>query len=424
MWQHVAVTFSDDTAKLYVDASAVATKTSVTMDPHQVRATAALLGRGMAEGSGYRGRVDSLYVYSDARTAAEILTDVRAMLGGIYTPAPDAEPDHDPGDYNRDGSVDAADYTVWRDLAGEIVAIGSSADGNRDGTIDDADFLVWRNHFGITTPAGSGAAAVDVIDKSLSRTVATFRGVRRRAARGAASEYAASAARTNVFSAEETSTVAYRELERDQRIGEPARPPSRRAGNRRATSLQDVRRASAESDGSAGQLAAKIRASVSFHSEVSANSFQRTLDNVERCPHHVAVDRYDLACEHSACRISMAHLPPRSTAANLAIVAKPSSSYISGDTKLSALNDGIRSAPFRRMAARQLRQLAADRARNGSSTTGASRSAPIGSTTIGGPTAKAFIRRRRAGCCIGTRRTSSCPWRMPRASASSGTSST
>ena len=157
VWQHVAVTFSDNTAKLYVNASAVATKTSVTMDPHQVRATAALLGRGMAEASGYRGRVDSLYVYSDARTAAEILTDVRAVLGGIYTPAPDADPDFDPGDYNRDGAVDAADYTVWRDLAGEIVAIGSSADGNRDGTIDDADFLVWRNPLWDHRAIGTGS---------------------------------------------------------------------------------------------------------------------------------------------------------------------------------------------------------------------------------------------------------------------------
>ena len=46
-------------------------------------------------------------------------------------------------------------------------------------------------------------------------------------------------------------------------------------------------------------------------------------------------------------------------AANLAIVAKPSTSYISGDTKLSGAQRRFRSAAFRRMAARQLRQLAA-----------------------------------------------------------------
>jgi hypothetical protein len=167
-WQHVAVTFDADTLKLHVNGSVVAAKTSVTMDPHQVRATSALLGSGLAEGTGYRGRVDNLFVYSDARTAAEILTDVRAVLGGAYNPAPDVAPDVDPGDYNRDGAVDAADYTVWRDLSGQSVAIGDSADGNRDGMIDAADYQVWRSHFGILTPAGAGSAAMAVIEVSES----------------------------------------------------------------------------------------------------------------------------------------------------------------------------------------------------------------------------------------------------------------
>jgi hypothetical protein len=93
-WKHVAVTFSGDTVRLYVNASAVATKTTVTMDPHQVRSTYALLGRGLA-GSGYQGAIDSLRVYSDARTSAEILNDVRAIFPG-YVPDPDAPPDEEP----------------------------------------------------------------------------------------------------------------------------------------------------------------------------------------------------------------------------------------------------------------------------------------------------------------------------------------
>jgi carbonic anhydrase/acetyltransferase-like protein (isoleucine patch superfamily) len=165
-WQHVAVTFAGDTATLYVNGSAVATKTSVTMDPTQVRATSAQLGKGLAS-AGYRGRVDNLLVYSDARTPAEILTDVRAILGGAYTPAPDADIDHDPGDYNRDGVVNAADYTLWRDLAGGAVTIGALADGNRDGTINDGDYLVWKSHFGIETPPGlGGAGAIAAVDDS------------------------------------------------------------------------------------------------------------------------------------------------------------------------------------------------------------------------------------------------------------------
>jgi hypothetical protein len=52
------------------------------------------------------------------------------------------------GDYNRDGCVDAADYTVWRDTLGLTVPIYTGADGNGDGVIDQADYLLWRSNFG------------------------------------------------------------------------------------------------------------------------------------------------------------------------------------------------------------------------------------------------------------------------------------
>jgi hypothetical protein len=65
----------------------------------------------------------------------------------------------DPGDYNRDGIVDAADYLVWRDSQG-VAGPGLVADGNRDGVVDSSDYLVWRTHFG-NSPAslqsGTGA---------------------------------------------------------------------------------------------------------------------------------------------------------------------------------------------------------------------------------------------------------------------------
>ena len=51
-----------------------------------------------------------------------------------------------PGDFNGDGTVDAADYVVWRHTHGSNADL--RADGNGDGSIDDADFQVWRAHFG------------------------------------------------------------------------------------------------------------------------------------------------------------------------------------------------------------------------------------------------------------------------------------
>jgi hypothetical protein len=46
-----------------------------------------------------------------------------------------------PGDYNHDGTVDAADYTIWRDTLGSTTDL--RADGNGNGVIDQADFGVW-----------------------------------------------------------------------------------------------------------------------------------------------------------------------------------------------------------------------------------------------------------------------------------------
>jgi mannan endo-1,4-beta-mannosidase len=63
-----------------------------------------------------------------------------------------------PGDYNDDGSVDAADYNVWRDSLGQGGA-GLAADGDGDGVIGDGDYAVWRLFFG-ETAAGPGGASV------------------------------------------------------------------------------------------------------------------------------------------------------------------------------------------------------------------------------------------------------------------------
>jgi Glucose / Sorbosone dehydrogenase len=65
------------------------------------------------------------------------------------------------GDYNADGTVDAADYTIWRDTLGQSVTAHSGADGDGSGTIDAGDYTVWASNYGQTvhTP-GAAAAAV------------------------------------------------------------------------------------------------------------------------------------------------------------------------------------------------------------------------------------------------------------------------
>ena len=62
------------------------------------------------------------------------------------------------GDYNGNGIVDAADYSVWRDSLGSMTQL--AADGNHNGKIDAADYDVWKTNFGVVgLGAGAGAAA-------------------------------------------------------------------------------------------------------------------------------------------------------------------------------------------------------------------------------------------------------------------------
>jgi hypothetical protein len=65
-----------------------------------------------------------------------------------------------PGDFNADGAVDAADYVVWRKVAG--TNYNPYADANGDRTIDEADFANWRAHFG-STLGGSGSGGFHAI---------------------------------------------------------------------------------------------------------------------------------------------------------------------------------------------------------------------------------------------------------------------
>ena len=63
------------------------------------------------------------------------------------------------GDYNRDGRVDAADYTAWRDNLGANIPPLTGADGDGDGLVGATDYQVWKSHYGFEL-ALSGAAAV------------------------------------------------------------------------------------------------------------------------------------------------------------------------------------------------------------------------------------------------------------------------
>jgi hypothetical protein len=71
------------------------------------------------------------------------------------------------GDYNNNGVVDTADYTVWRNtLATSYSTAYTGADGNGDKLVNNADYDIWKANFGksdlIYTSPGSGGLAASV----------------------------------------------------------------------------------------------------------------------------------------------------------------------------------------------------------------------------------------------------------------------
>jgi hypothetical protein len=61
------------------------------------------------------------------------------------------------GDYNGNGTVDGADYVIWRKNKG-ITSGGtvSQGDGTGDGAVNDADYDYWRARFGNNSGSGFG----------------------------------------------------------------------------------------------------------------------------------------------------------------------------------------------------------------------------------------------------------------------------
>jgi glycosidase len=70
------------------------------------------------------------------------------------------------GDFNLDGSVDSADYVVWRKNDGQSGATFAQGDATFNGTVDDDDLQQWRLNFGFVRQplpaAGSGATSAAV----------------------------------------------------------------------------------------------------------------------------------------------------------------------------------------------------------------------------------------------------------------------
>jgi hypothetical protein len=77
-----------------------------------------------------------------------------------------------PGDFNDDGAVDAADYTVWRNSVGQIGNV--AADGNEDDVVDDEDYALWKSNYGRIEAGGSGSHGVAAIPEPTTGALTLF----------------------------------------------------------------------------------------------------------------------------------------------------------------------------------------------------------------------------------------------------------
>lgn len=63
--------------------------------------------------------------------------------------------------------MDAADYVVWRESKGQG-GIDLPADGSGNGTVDDADYFIWRNNFAAAAAVGSSASIPEAASIAMS----------------------------------------------------------------------------------------------------------------------------------------------------------------------------------------------------------------------------------------------------------------
>jgi len=93
------------------------------------------------------GTQDLLFQYHDAVSGAFYTIEPTYMMSVAV-----------PGDYNEDGTVNAADYTIWRNHLNTSFQLQNEG-GVTPGVVDADDYAFWKSQFGMTSGAGAGASA-------------------------------------------------------------------------------------------------------------------------------------------------------------------------------------------------------------------------------------------------------------------------
>jgi hypothetical protein len=76
-----------------------------------------------------------------------------------------------PGDFNRDGAIDAADFVQWQKTLTQNVRIGTGADADHDGVVEPTDIAVWQQQFGADAPGGGSFSRFGSVPEPTSSTL-------------------------------------------------------------------------------------------------------------------------------------------------------------------------------------------------------------------------------------------------------------
>jgi arylsulfatase A-like enzyme len=117
-------------------------------------------------------QLQSIYATADPSHIA----DLSARLAELATSQ--GNPPLVPGDFNLDGSVDAADYVLWRFDVRQTTVGQLRSDANGDGIVDDVDYQVWRRNFGRTAGNPLQQSESPKVSGALAESVAPSTGLR------------------------------------------------------------------------------------------------------------------------------------------------------------------------------------------------------------------------------------------------------
>ncbi|QDV73591.1 fibronectin type III domain-containing protein [Botrimarina mediterranea] len=121
----------------------------------------------------------SLGTFSDASGPVTVTLDAAASTGANFSiliadqvriDVSGVSPDPN-GDFNRDGVVNAADYTVWRDTLDQSVVPYSGADADGSGFIDAADRQVWLDTYGMVISPPAAVTYSNLLTSSTSQAL-------------------------------------------------------------------------------------------------------------------------------------------------------------------------------------------------------------------------------------------------------------